>query len=67
MNPGQIMVDLTMKKAFGNLKQIITFDANDGINYLKSADYIIYQKIKPTTSELFNYEKVEEYAKPRFH
>lgn len=40
------------------------FDSNDGINYLKSADCIIYQKIKPTTSELFNYEKIESYAKP---
>lgn len=40
------------------------FDTNDGINYLKSADYIIYQKIKPKTSKLFNYEKIESYAKP---
>lgn len=40
------------------------FDSNDGINYLKSADCIIYQKIKPTRSELFNYEKIESYAKP---
>jgi hypothetical protein len=40
------------------------FDSNDGINYLKSADCIIYQKIKPTTSELFNYEKIDSYAKP---
>lgn len=40
------------------------FDSDDGIDYLKSADYIIYQKIKPTTSALFNYEKIESYAKP---
>ena len=40
------------------------FDTDDGINYLKSADYIVYQKIKPTTSELFNYEKIESYAQP---
>jgi len=40
------------------------FDTDDGINYLKSADYIIYQKIESKTSALFNYKKVESYAKP---
>ncbi|MDB4464612.1 hypothetical protein N9033_00910 [bacterium] len=40
------------------------FDTNDGIDYLKSADYIICQKIKPTTSQSFNYEKIASYAKP---
>jgi len=40
------------------------FDTDEGINYLKSADYIIYQKIKPASSVLFNYEKIESYAKP---
>lgn len=40
------------------------FNTDDGVNYLKSADYIIYQKIKPSTSTSFNYEKIESYAKP---
>lgn len=40
------------------------FNINKGIEYLKSADYIIYQKIAPKTSALFNYEKIESYAKP---
>lgn len=40
------------------------FNTDDGINYLKSADYIIHQKIKPTTSKSFNYEKIKSYAKP---
>ena len=40
------------------------FDTDEGINYLKSADYIIYQKIKPKTSKSFNYEKIESSAKP---
>lgn len=40
------------------------FDTNDGINYLKSADYIVYQKIRLKTSASFNYKKIESYAKP---
>lgn len=40
------------------------FNTDEGINYLKSADYIVYQKIKPTKSESFNYKKIESYAKP---
>lgn len=33
------------------------------IDYIKSADYIIYQKILPETSEFFNYEKIDSYMK----
>lgn len=40
------------------------FNTDEGIDYIKSSDYIIYQKIKPSTSTLFNYEKIESYAKP---
>jgi hypothetical protein len=40
------------------------FNTDEGIDYIKSADYIIYQKIKPSTSTSFNYEKIESYAKP---
>ena len=40
------------------------FNTSKGINYLKSADYIIYQKIQPSTSPSFNYEQIESYAKP---
>ena len=40
------------------------FDTGTGIDYLKSADYIIYQKIKPSTSASFNHEKIESYVKP---
>jgi hypothetical protein len=40
------------------------FNTDEGIDYIKSADYIIYQKIKPSTSTSFNYEKIESYVKP---
>jgi hypothetical protein len=40
------------------------FNTDEGIDYIKSADYIIYQKIKPSTSTSFNYKKIESYAKP---
>jgi hypothetical protein len=50
-----------MYKSQGNYN---IFNINKGIEYLKSADYIIYQKIDPLTSKLFNYEKIESYAKP---
>jgi len=36
---------------------------DEGIDYLKSADYIIYQKIEPKTSDLFNFNKIESYKK----
>lgn len=40
------------------------FDTGNGIDYIKSADYIIYQKIKPSLkSPLFNYDKIKSYAK----
>ncbi len=40
------------------------FNTNEGIDYIKSSDYIIYQKIKPSTSASFSHEKIECYAKP---
>lgn len=40
------------------------FNTDEGIDYIKSADYIVYQKIKPSTSASFNHEKIESYAKP---
>lgn len=40
------------------------FNIKKGVEYLKSADYIIYQKIKPNTSKFFNYWGIESYAKP---
>jgi hypothetical protein len=40
------------------------FNTDEGIDYIKSSDYIIYQKIKPSTSTSFNYEKIASYAKP---
>lgn len=33
------------------------------IDYIKAADYIVYQKIDPSTSEMFNYLKIESYKK----
>lgn len=38
------------------------YDQDEGIKYLKSCKVIVYQKIKPTTHEVFNYKKIEEYA-----
>ena len=40
------------------------FNTDEGIDYIKSADYIVYQKIKPSTSASFNHEKIESYVKP---
>jgi len=37
------------------------WDNEEGIAYIKDADYIIYQKIEPRTSKLFNYDKIESY------
>lgn len=39
------------------------FNTDEGIDYIKSSDYIVYQKIKPSTSASFNHEKIESYAK----
>ena len=36
---------------------------DEGVAYLKDADCIIYQKIEPKTSPLFNYDKIESYKK----
>ena len=36
---------------------------DEGVDYLKNADCIIYQKIEPRTSKLFNYDKIESYKK----
>lgn len=40
------------------------FNTDEGIDYIKSSDYIVYQKIEPSTSASFNYEKIASYAKP---
>lgn len=39
------------------------WDHEEGVAYLKDADCIIYQKIEPRTSPLFNYDKIESYKK----
>ena len=39
------------------------WDHNEGVAYLKDADFIIYQKIDPDKSKLFNYDKIESYKK----
>jgi hypothetical protein len=59
--------DLRFISPDGNWKSQVyhnIFNTNDGINYIKSADYIVYQKINPSKSESFNYKKIESYAKP---
>jgi len=39
------------------------YSIRECINYIKSADYIVYQKIDINTSENFNYMKIESYKK----
>ena len=39
------------------------WSVDECVEYLKSADYIVYQKLQPETSDMFNYQKIESYKK----
>lgn len=46
----------------GEYISVIT-DLSKSIEFLKEADFIIYQHIKPETTKYFNYMKIQEYKK----